>query len=210
VRAGHYALAQAEYWRSKGNHVLLVLDSMTRLAMAMREIGLAAGEPPTIRAYTPNVFSMLPRMVERCGAIKSGGSITALMTVLSESDEVEDPICELMKSLLDGHIILSRTFAEQGHYPAIDVMRSISRQAENLVQPAQRKAALQVLEWLTRYEASRTLLEAGLYVKGSSTSTDRALDKYPHILQFLKQSPNEYSSKPLTDSALSFLVGGAS
>jgi len=207
LRAAHYALAQAEYWRDQGKHVLLMLDSVTRLAMAMREVGLAAGEPPTIRAYTPNVFSMLPRMVERCGAIKNGGSISALMTVLSESDEIDDPICELMKSLLDGHIILSRALAEQGHFPAIDVSRSVSRQADRLVDPTCRRSAQQVLDWLSQYERAHMLVETGLYVKGSDAAVDKALERNPHIIRFLRQGGDEYSARHATESALSNLVG---
>jgi flagellum-specific ATP synthase len=155
--------------------------------MAMREIGLAAGEPPTVRAYTPSVFAAIPKIVERCGALKAGGAITAVMTVLSEDDEIEDPVCELMKSLLDGHILLSRGLAEQGHFPAIDVSRSVSRQAENLVQPAHRRLTFQVLEWLAKYETSRTLVDTGLYVKGSNEAIDRAVERNPHILKFLQQ-----------------------
>jgi flagellum-specific ATP synthase len=199
-------LAQAEYWRGQGKHVLLVLDSITRLAMAMREIGLAAGEPATVRAYTPSVFAAIPKLVERCGALKAGGAITALMTVLSENDDVEDPVCELMKSLLDGHIVLSRELAEQGHFPAIDVPRSISRQAENLVRPAQRQIAFQVLEWLSRYDASRTLIDTGLYVKGSNEAIDRAIERHPHIVKFLRQDRGDRSALMTTSGALSRLT----
>ncbi|HJT42307.1 MAG TPA: FliI/YscN family ATPase [Rhizomicrobium sp.] len=207
VRAGHYALAQAEYWRARGKHVLLLLDSITRLAMAMREMGLAAGEPPTVRAYTPSVFAAIPKMVEKCGALKSGGAISAIMTVLSENDEIEDPVCELMKSLLDGHIVLSRSLAEQGHFPAIDIPRSISRQAENLVPPPQRRQALQILEWLSKYEASRTLVDTGLYTKGSNEIIDRAVERFPHIIKFLKQDRDYCSPIASTNALLARLVG---
>ena len=115
------ARARRSLARARAIHVVLLLDSVTRLAMAMREIGLAAGEPPTVRAYTPSVFATIPKLVERCGALRAGGAITALMTVLAETDDVDDPVSEMMKSLLDGHIILSRSLAEQGHFPAIDV-----------------------------------------------------------------------------------------
>jgi len=208
VRAGHYALAQAEYWRARGKHVLLLLDSVTRLAMAMREIGLAAGEPPTVRAYTPSVFAAIPKMVERCGALKTGGAITAIMTVLSENDEIEDPVCELMKSLLDGHVVLSRALAEEGHFPAIDVPRSISRQAENLVRSPQRRMALQVLEWLSKYDSSRTLVDTGLYVKGSNDLIDRAIERNPHIIKFLRQDRDHCSPVASTNAALARLAEG--
>jgi len=208
VRAGHYALALAEYWRARGKHVLLLLDSVTRLAMAMREIGLAAGEPPTVRAYTPSVFASIPKMVERCGALKSGGAITAIMTVLSETDDIDDPICELMKSLLDGHIILSRTLAEQGHFPAIDVLRSVSRQAESVAGDAQRRNAIQILEWLSLHENSRTLIDTGLYVKGSNGAIDRAIEHHPEIIRFLKQDCDEQCLGSETSAALSRLAQG--
>ncbi|MEJ0027187.1 MAG: FliI/YscN family ATPase [Rhizomicrobium sp.] len=209
VRAAHYALALAEHWRGEGKHVLFVLDSVTRLAMAMREIGLAAGEPPTVRAYTPNVFAAIPKLVERCGAVRAGGAITAVMTVLSENDEVDDPICELMKSLLDGHIILSRSLAERGHYPAIDCARSISRQAGGLVPDAQRRQAAQVLEWLSVHEAARTLIETGLYAKGSNAGIDRAVERQPEILRFLRQDGGERIDLATTAAGLSLLTGGA-
>lgn len=207
VRAAHLALALAEYWRAAGKQVLLVLDSTTRLAMAMREIGLAAGEPPTMRAYTPNVFSAIPKMVERCGALKSGGAITAVMTVLSETDDVDDPVCELMKSILDGHIILSRSLAEQAHFPAIDVSRSVSRQAEGLVKSVHRRDALQVLEWLSVYESSSTLIDTGLYVKGSNERIDKAIERRPEIIRFLKQERTERTSVSVTLASLSRLCG---
>jgi flagellum-specific ATP synthase len=208
VRACHYALAQAEYWRSRGKHVLLLLDSVTRLAMAMREIGLAAGEPPTVRAYTPGVFAAIPKIVERCGAVRSEGAITAIMTVLSENDDVEDPVCELMKSLLDGHIVLSRNLAEAGHFPAIDVPRSVSRQADGVVQPQHRRLIFQVLEWLTRYDSARPMVDAGLYVKGSNETIDRALERHPHIVAFLRQDQKDRSAIASTHTALARLAEG--
>lgn len=208
VRACHYALALAEHWRAKGKHVLLLLDSVTRLAMAMREIGLAAGEPPTVRAYTPNVFAAIPKLVERCGALRSGGAITAIMTVLSEGEEMDDPVCEMMKSILDGHILLSRRLAEQGHFPAIDIPRSISRQAEELMQHESRNAARRVQAWLSQYEASRTLIDAGLYVAGSNAELDSALSRRPAMIDFLCQDRGSASSITETVSRLSQLVEG--
>jgi flagellum-specific ATP synthase len=207
VRAAHYALALAEYWREQGKHVLFLLDSVTRLAMAMREIGLSAGEPPTVRAYTPNVFATIPKMVERCGALKAGGAITAILTVLSENDEVDDPVCEMMKSLLDGHLVLSRELAERAQFPAIDIARSVSRQAEGLVPPAQRRRVQQVLEWLSVYESSRMLIDAGLYAKGSNEGIDRAIERHPHIVRFLKQERSERSTLDLTNTALGAVIG---
>ncbi|WP_205518166.1 FliI/YscN family ATPase [Sphingorhabdus sp. Alg239-R122] len=193
MRAGHYALALANYWRSRGEHVLLVMDSVTRLAMAMREIGLAAGEPPTIRAYTPSVFTAIPKFVEHCGALRSGGAITAIMTVLAETDDVDDPIAEMMKSLLDGHIILSRQMAEQGHFPAIDVSRSISRQAEKLMSKEHRQAATTLRKLLSIYEESRTLVESGVYRSGSNSELDQAIAMRPAIMDFLSQGQDTRS-----------------
>ena len=209
VRAGEQALALAEQWRAEGRQVLLLLDSVTRLAMAMREIGLAAGEPPTVRAYTPGVFAAIPKIVERCGALKSGGSITAIMTVLSETDEMDDPISEMMKSLLDGHILLSRSLAEQGHYPAIDVSRSISRLASGLMSPDHRKAAAETASLLGTYEASRTLVEAGVYSAGANPVLDRALAQRPGILAFLKQDQNDRTEFAQSRVRLAEIVGAS-
>lgn len=210
VRTGHYALALAEYWRAQGKHVLLLLDSATRLAMALREIGLAAGEPPTVRAYTPNVFAVIPKMVERCGALKSGGAITTIATVLSETDDVDDPVCEMMKSLLDGHIVLSRSLAEKGHFPAIDVCRSVSRQAEDLAEGVHRKNALQVLEWMSLHQSARTLIDAGLYTKGANPRLDRAIERAPEIERFLRQERAESTALAATVSGLARLAEGGS
>jgi flagellum-specific ATP synthase len=210
VRSAHFALALAEYWRSVGKHVFLLLDSMTRLAMAMREIGLSAGEPPTVRAYTPNVFAAIPKLIERCGALKSGGAITAIATVLSETDDVDDPVCELMKSLLDGHIVLTRSLAEEGRFPAIDVPRSVSRQAEGLVEGGNRRHALQIQEWLSLYESSRTLIDTGLYVKGANTNLDRAIERRAATLKFLKQGRSECSALSATTIAMATVAAAGS
>lgn len=191
ARSINYALCLADHWRAKGQHVLLMVDSVTRMAMALREIGLAAGAPPTVRAYTPNVFAALPRLVERCGATRSGGSITAIMTVLSETDDVDDPIVELMKSLLDGHIILSRPLAEQGHFPAIDVARSVSRSVEQLVSAEQTKVMRNVVGMLGAYEEARVMIESGVYKAGTNHAVDRAISARGEINSFLRQSKEE-------------------
>ena len=191
ARAPALALALAEEWRALGRHVLLLVDSVTRLAMALREIGLAAGSPPTVRAYTPNVFSVLPRIVERCGAVIAGGAITAVMTVLSETDEADDPIVELMKSLLDGHIVLSRAIAEQGQFPAIDVIRSVSRGIEKRVEARQRGAQREIVALLAAYEDSRVMVETGAYRSGTNPTLDRAIAKRDSIQRFLAQDLGE-------------------
>ena len=190
VAAADHAIALADYWRSCGKHVLLLIDSMTRLAMALRELGLAAGEPPAMRAYTPNVFSALPRMIECCGALAGGGSITAIVTVLAESDEMDDPISELMKSILDGHILLSRGLAEKGHFPAIDIVRSISRRAETLMDTRHQSATLKARGLLAQYDTSRTLIETGLYAAGSNPEIDAAIEARPKLLDYLRQPAN--------------------
>jgi FliI/YscN family ATPase len=201
VRAVHQALALAEYWRAEGHHVLFLLDSVTRLAMALREIGLAAGEPPTVRAYTPSVFSTLPRLVERCGA-GGGGAITAIMTVLAETDDVEDPLSETMRSLLDGHIVLSRLLAEQNCFPAIDVPRSLSRLASGLIDQDHRRAAMHVAKLLSTYDAARTLIDAGIYSRGANRDLDEAIDKREAIMTFLKQADGRPISFGETKSTL--------
>lgn len=209
VRAGHFALALADHWRSQGKHVLLLLDSVTRLAMAMREIGLAAGEPPTVRAYTPGVFAAMPKIVERCGALRNGGAITAIMTVLSEGDDIDDPVCEMMKSILDGHILLSRHLAEQGHFPAIDIPRSISRHADALLDDRGLRRARQVHGWLAQYESSRTLIETGLYARSANPEIDRAIEKRPSINGFLQQDRQHRSTLGSTTEMLARIVESA-
>lgn len=191
VRSADFALALADHWRRAGQHVLLLIDSVTRLAMALREIGLAAGEPPTVRAYTPGVFAAIPRLVERCGALRSGGAISAIMTVLSETDDVDDPISEMMRSLLDGHIVLSRALAEQGRFPAIDIPRSLSRLADGLVTPDHLRDARTTNGLLSTYETARTLIESGVYARGSDAGIDAAIDRRPAILEFLRQAQDE-------------------
>lgn len=207
VRAVHQALAHAEYWRAQGKHVLFILDSATRLAMAMREVGLAAGEPPTIRGYTPGTFAAMPRIVERCGALRAGGAITAILTVLSEDEEMDDPICEMMKSLLDGHILLSRTLAERGQFPAIDVLRSISRQSERLMSDRHQRQARHVLQSLSTYERARTLVETGLYSRGTNPALDQAIDRNADMIRYLSQGQGERSSFEATLSKLAALCG---
>lgn len=191
VRACKYALALAEHWRDEGRHVLLVIDSVTRLAMAMREVGLAAGEPPTVRAYTPSVFAGVPRLVERCGALRSGGAITAVMTVLCEGDDLDDPVAELMKSILDGHVVLSRRLAEQGWFPAIDAPRSLSRLASDLGGDRRRTAAQRAVELLSVYDQARPLIEAGVYSAGADPKIDEAIRRRPALETVLRQAQTE-------------------
>lgn len=208
VRSVQYALCLADFWRARGEHVVLMVDSVTRMAMALREIGLAAGAPPTVRAYTPNVFAALPRIVERCGAIRTGGAITAVMTVLSETDDVDDPIVELMKSLLDGHIVLSRTLAEQGHFPAIDIARSVSRQSERLVRGEQAAAMRDAAAMLAAYDEARVMIESGVYKGGTNPAVDRAISARAVLGDFLRQPRREHTRPDETVRWLCGLVAG--
>jgi flagellum-specific ATP synthase len=177
--------------------------------MALREFGLAAGEPPTVRAYTPSVFATIPKLVERCGALKGGGAITALMTVLAETDDVDDPVCEMMKSLLDGHIILSRTLAEQGHFPAIDIPKSISRLAVRLQGPEERRITQAAVALLSTYDQSRILIESGVYTPGANAEIDTAVSKRPSLNAFLRQGSNEQAAYKESAAALTEIVGKA-
>ncbi len=187
ARAVHLALTLAEYFRDQGRHALFVMDSITRYAMALREIGLAIGEPPTARAYTPSVFAALPKVVERCGSAIAGGTITGIFSVLSESDDIEDPLSEVMRSLLDGHLMLSRDMAEQGRYPAIDVTRSISRLMDAVATPQEVKAAHSAVAALAQYEKSRILIETGAYKTGGSPSIDRAVALHDRLVSHICQ-----------------------
>jgi len=208
ARSVSTALCLAEHWRDRGEHVLLVIDSVTRLAMALREIGLAAGEPPTVRAYTPGVFAALPRVVERCGAVRGGGAITAVMTVLSETDEVDDPIVETMKALLDGHIVLSRSLADGGHFPAIDVTRSVSRQAARLVARDHAGAARAATAQLATYDEARVMIQSGIYQAGTSAAIDAAIAGRDALTGFLRQEQEERTPMAETVRRLATLGGG--
>jgi FliI/YscN family ATPase len=186
VRACFVALAVAEYFRDQGAKVLLIMDSVTRLAMAQREIGLAAGEPPSQKGYPPSVFNLLPRILERAGNFRTG-SITGLFTVLVEGDDFNEPICDAVRAILDGHIVLSRRLAVAGHYPAIDVMHSVSRLQSQLSSPPQLAAARKIREALAVYEDSKDLIELGAYAAGSNPALDAAVRARPEITAFLRQ-----------------------
>ncbi len=186
VRATFVALAVAEYFRDQGANVLLIMDSVTRLAMAQREIGLAAGEPPSQKGYTPSVFNLLPRVLERAGNFSSG-SITGFFTVLVEGDDFNEPICDAARSILDGHIILSRRLAAAGHYPAIDILHSISRLASKLATPEHLAAATKIRAAVSAYEESKDLIELGAYTAGSNPALDTAIRMRPEIGAFLRQ-----------------------
>jgi flagellum-specific ATP synthase len=186
VRACFVGLAIAEYFRDQGADVLMVMDSITRLAMAQREIGLAAGEPPSQKGYTPSVFSLLPRIFERAGNF-ARGSITGFFTVLVEGDDFNEPVCDAVRGILDGHIILSRQLGAAGHYPAIDVLNSISRLQSKISGPEQKGAARKIREALSTYHQTQDLIQLGAYVSGTNPQLDRSIQVRPQILKFLQQ-----------------------
>nr|BFD44960.1 SctN family type III secretion system ATPase PscN [Pseudomonas sp. FFPRI_1] len=195
AKAGFVATTIAEYFRDQGKRVLLLMDSVTRFARAQREIGLAAGEPPTRRGYPPSVFAALPRLMERAGQ-SDKGSITALYTVLVEGDDMTEPVADETRSILDGHIILSRKLAASNHYPAIDVLRSVSRVMNQIVSPEHRNGANQLREWLARYEEVELLIKIGEYQKGQDPVADRAIEKMDDIRAWLRQGTHEPSDLP--------------
>jgi flagellum-specific ATP synthase len=177
--------------------VLLMMDSVTRFAMAAREIGLAAGEPPTTRGYTPSVFSHLPRLLERAGRAQQG-SITGIYTVLVEGDDFNEPVADATRSILDGHVVLTRELADQGHFPAIDVLKSVSRLADDVSPPEVRRAARDILAVLATYTRVEDMVNIGAYQKGTTPEIDRALELIGPIRKFLRQDVSEAS--PLTQS----------
>ena len=199
VRACFVALAVAEYFRDQGANVLLVMDSVTRLAMAQREIGLAAGEPPSQKGYTPSVFNLLPRVLERAGNFPRG-SITGFFTVLVEGDDFSEPICDATRAILDGHIILSRQLASQGHYPAIDILHSVSRLTGEIASPQQQEAARQLREALAAYREAEDLIQLGAYVAGTNPRLDASIQLRPELLEFLRQ---EHATKAAIGETLS-------
>jgi flagellum-specific ATP synthase len=186
VRAAELALAVADHFRTQGANVLLMLDSMTRVAMAQREVGLALGEPPSARGYTPSVFQLLANFVERMGNAERG-SITGLLTVLVEGDDLDEPITDAVRSFVDGHIVLDRRLAENNHYPAINIAKSISRVANEIVEPAQQEAARKIRSILATYAEAEDLIRIGAYVKGAMPAVDRATELRPALLDFLRQ-----------------------
>lgn len=188
LRAAYAAVAIAEYFRDIGQQVLLTMDSITRFAMARREIGLSAGEPPTARGYTPSVFAELPQLCERCGTSDSGGSITALLTVLVEGDDLNEPVSDSLRAILDGHIVLSRQLAHQGQYPAIDILKSASRLLPDLTTNGEREVITETIKHLALLERNRQMVDIGAYEKGSNSALDAALGIEPRLLAWLRQS----------------------
>jgi len=199
MQGAAYATAIAERFRDDGLHVLLLMDSLTRYAMAQREIALAIGEPPATKGYPPSCFAKLPQLVERSGnGLNGKGSITAFYTVLSEGDDQQDPIADAARAILDGHIVLSRALAESGHYPAIDVEASASRVMHNVASPQHLELARRFRQYYSRYMKSRDLIQLGAYVAGSDPETDKAIVLYPALQRFLMQDMREPATLPAT------------
>ncbi|WP_026092356.1 flagellar protein export ATPase FliI [Calidifontibacillus oryziterrae] len=206
IKAAYTATAIAEYYRDQGHNVMLMMDSVTRVAMAQREIGLAIGEPPTTKGYTPSVFSMLPKLLERTGT-NHLGSITAFYTVLVDGDDMNEPIADTVRGILDGHFVLDRALANKGHYPAINVLNSVSRVMNNIVTNEHRRAAERLRDLLATYIDAEDLINIGAYKRGSSREIDEAIRFYPKINAFLKQEVDEQVRKKDSISTLIELMG---
>ncbi|MBX3237236.1 MAG: FliI/YscN family ATPase [Nitrospiraceae bacterium] len=187
IRGALVATAIAEYFRDCGKQVLLMMDSLSRLAYSQREVGLAIGEPPTTKGYTPSVFAVLPKLLERVGTAQSGGAITGLYTVLVDGDDLNDPVADAVRSILDGHIVLSRELAARNHFPAIDIMQSTSRVMRDVVSPTHYAAARLVVERTALYRRSEDLITLGAYKPGTSKELDKAVAAHDDITQFLRQ-----------------------
>ena len=194
LRAAYAATTVAEYFRAQGQHVLLMMDSVTRFAMAQREVGLAAGEPPTAKGYPPSVFALLPGLLERAGNVRGQGSITGFYTVLVEGDDTSEPVADNVRAILDGHIVLSRDLGARNHYPAIDVLHSVSRTMPDVTTVDHRLKAGTVRDWMATLRDSEDLVSVGAYVAGSNPRIDEALAKRGEIGDFLRQPADDLVS----------------
>ena len=201
IKASFVACAIAEYFRDKGKNVLFMLDSVTRIALAQREVGLAVGEPPATRGYTPSVFALLPKFLERAGANKYG-TITGLYTVLVEGDDMNEPIADAARSILDGHIVLSRALAHKNHYPAIDVLQSISRVMNNIVDDEHKFAAGKIRNLMASYAKNEDLISIGAYAKGTDPMTDKAIAMHDKINSYLIQKSDELADYEIAKNEL--------
>lgn len=206
TKAAFVATAIAEFFRDKGYHVNLMMDSLTRFAMAQREIGLAVGEPPTTRGYTPSVFALLPKLLERTGGGEAG-TITAFYTVLVDADDMNDPIADAVRGILDGHVVLSRSLANAGQFPAVDVLASISRLFSTLASDTHRRDAQTIRLWMERYAEVVDMIRIGAYQKGADVETDTAVAKHASIRAFLQQGTEEASPFEATIAQLCQLAG---
>ena len=206
IKGALAATAIAEYFRDKGLNVMLMMDSVTRVAMAQREIGLAVGEPPTTKGYTPSVFAILPRLLERTGT-NQFGTITAFYTVLVDGDDMNEPIADAVRGILDGHFVLDRQLANKGQFPALNALKSVSRVMNNIVGTEHKKAAEQLRANLATYLESEDLINIGAYKRGSSKTIDESIKRYPAILSFLKQGTHEKATKEESIDNLIQLMG---
>lgn len=195
THAVHAAHAIAEYFRDEGMDVLLIVDSITRFAMAQREVGLAVGEPPTSRGYPPSVFNLLPQILERGGRIRDGGSISAIYSVLVEGDDMNEPVADHMRAILDGHVVLSRDLASRGQLPAIDLLSSVSRLVSSIADEEQQQVIQRVRSIVATYQASRDLVDMGAYQAGANPPLDEAIVRYPCIAECLCQRPTQWSTR---------------
>ncbi|MDP2877725.1 MAG: flagellar protein export ATPase FliI [Holophaga sp.] len=207
IRCALAATAVAEYFMRRGQDVLMMMDSVTRFAMAQREVGLSAGEPPSSRGYTPSVFALLPRLMERAGTFENMGSITGLYTVLVEGDDMNEPISDAVRGILDGHVVLSRRLATKNHFPSIDVLASISRLFSTLAIPEQKQLVSKIRDLMATYNDAEDLIQIGAYVRGSSPNIDQAIHFQPAIQAFLRQAVAEESDYRQTLLAMGAIFG---
>jgi flagellum-specific ATP synthase len=205
IRSSYLATTLAEYFRDQGKDVLLIMDSITRFAMSSRDIGLAAGEPPTLRGYTPSFFIQIPKLLERAGNIEGKGSITGIYTVLVEGDDINDPVGDTVRSIVDGHIVLSRDLANQGHYPAVDILGSVSRVMGDVIDKDHHALSQRLIEILAVYRKSEDIINIGAYVDGSDPKIDYAKAMIGKINDFLKQGVEEKVSMPVGVNRLKLL-----
>ena len=210
IQGAKRATAIAEHFRNEGKNVLLIMDSLTRVAHAQREVGLALGEQPTSRGYPPSVISLLPSLIERTGtSSKIGGTITAIYTVLADGDDVTaDPVVDTARAILDGHIVLSRDLAQQGIYPAIDVTQSVSRLMTDIVSAEHSENSQILRKYISKYYENRDLILMGGYVQGQDVDLDIAMQLWPSIVKFLKQNDGELASFSQSVEDLKNLIGG--
>ena len=207
LRAAYAGTAVAEYFMEQGMDVLLMMDSLTRFAYSQREVGLSAGEPPSTKGYTPSVFSALPKLLERAGNFEKKGSITGIYTVLVEADDITEPVADISRSILDGHIVLSRDLAHHNHFPSIDVLQSISRVMSAVVEKRHQRLAGSIRELMAAYREAEDLINIGAYVKGSNPMIDRSLEKIDGINKILRQAVDEKSSYEETYKRMKLLMG---
>jgi flagellum-specific ATP synthase len=207
TRGAFMAMTIAEYFSSMGLNVLFMMDSVTRFAMAQREIGLAAGEPPTSKGYPPSVFGLLPKLLERGGSFMNKGSITGLFTVLVEGDDMDEPIADSVRSIVDGHIVLSRSLAHRGHFPAVDILQSTSRVMRSVVEAKHLRVSMKLREHLADFREAEDLINIGAYRRGSNDKIDAAIDYHDRLNEFLKQDIEDHTDFGTTVEMMEQILG---